>query len=130
MSDFSLDKYKRLFDLSGRVALVIGGGSGRARPAAYGLAAHGARCIIADLAADNAETTAANIRTGGGSAEAFAVDVTSTPQVDELVAKVVERCARIDVLLTTPAKNLRKRLVNYTDEEFDGVIDLNKIGRA
>jgi NAD(P)-dependent dehydrogenase (short-subunit alcohol dehydrogenase family) len=128
MSDFSLDKYKRLFDLSGRVALVIGGGSGIGRAAAYGLAAHGARCIIADLAADNAETTAANIRTGGGSAEAFAVDVTSTPQVDELVAKVVERCARIDVLLTTPAKNLRKRLVNYTDEEFDRVIDLNLKG--
>src|ERR1039457_2646043 len=85
MSDFSLDKYKRLFDLSGRDALVIGGGSGIGQAAAYGFAAHGARCVIADLAAGNAETTAANIRAGGGSAEAFAVDVTSTSQVDALV---------------------------------------------
>jgi NAD(P)-dependent dehydrogenase (short-subunit alcohol dehydrogenase family) len=128
MGDFSLQKYKRLFDLSGRVALVIGGGSGIGQAAAYGLAAHGARCVVADLAADNAEITAANIRSGGGSAEAFAVDVTSTADVDALVSKVVERCGRLDVLLTTPARNLRKRLVNYTDEEFDSVIDLNLKG--
>lgn len=128
MGDFSLDKYKRLFDLSGRVALVIGGGSGIGQASAYGLAAHGARCVVADLAAGNAEITAANIRAGGGSAEAFAVDVTSTAEVDALVAKVVERCGRIDVLLTTPARNLRKRLVNYTDEEFDSVINLNLKG--
>jgi NAD(P)-dependent dehydrogenase (short-subunit alcohol dehydrogenase family) len=127
MGEFSLDKYRRLFDLSGRVALVIGGGSGIGQAAAYGLAAHGAHCVVADLAADNAQRTAADIRAGGG-ADALAVDVTSTTAVDALVAQVVERCGRIDVLLTTPARNLRKLLVNYTDEEFDSVIDLNLKG--
>ena len=128
MSAFNLDAYKRLFDLSGRVALVVGGGSGIGQAAAYGFAAQGARCAIADLAADNAEITAADIRAGGGDSGAFAVDVTSTAQVDALVAKVVAQYGRIDILLTTPARNLRKRLVNYTDEEFDRVIDLNLKG--
>ncbi|MDA0225814.1 MAG: SDR family NAD(P)-dependent oxidoreductase [Proteobacteria bacterium] len=117
--------YKTLFDLDGRVALVIGGGSGIGREAARAMAAHGARCMVADLSLDGAVETVAAITGAGGRAEAFQVDVTSTPAVDALVAAVLERHGRIDVLLTTPARNLRKRLADYTDAEFDSVIDLN-----
>ena len=120
--------YKKLFDLSGRVALVIGGGSGIGQAAAQALAAHGAHCVVADLVRDGAQQTCGLIDAAGGRADAAEVDVVSTASVDALVAGVVAAHGRIDVLLTTPARNLRKRLLDYRDDEFDQVIDLNLKG--
>jgi len=123
-----VNDWRKLFDLSERVALVIGAGSGIGRAAAEGLAAFGARCVAADLSLENAEATAQAIRTGGGLAESAAVDVRNTQSVEELVGGVVQRHGRIDVLLTTPAVNLRKRMLEYEDAEFDRVIELNLKG--
>ena len=123
-----MNDWRKLFDLSERVALVIGAGSGIGRAAAEGLAAFGARCVAADLSLENAEATAQAIRTGGGLAESAAVDVRNTQSVEELVGGVVQRHGRIDVLLTTPAVNLRKRMLEYEDAEFDRVIELNLKG--
>ena len=108
------DEYRKLFNLDGRVALVIGGASGIGQAAAEALAAFGARVVVGDIAP--------------AGADAIHVDVTSTTSVDAAVAETLQRHGRIDVLLTTPARNLRKRLIDYTDEEFDRVIDLNLKG--
>ena len=108
------DEYRKLFNLDGRVALVIGGASGIGLAAAEALAAFGARVVVGDIAP--------------AGADAIHVDVTSTTSVDAAVAETLQRHGRIDVLLTTPARNLRKRLIDYTDEEFDRVIDLNLKG--
>ena len=75
--------WRKLFDLSGRVALVIGAGSGIGQPSAQGLAAFGAKCVVADLSADAADATARSILDAGGVAEAAAVDVRSTQDVNE-----------------------------------------------
>lgn len=118
----------RLFDLSGRVALVIGGGSGIGEAAALGLAAHGAACAVADAKPGTAAATAAAIVEKGGRAKGYAVDVLDTVSVDRLVADVVTEFGSIDVLLTTPAINLRKRFLTYADEDFERVLDLNLKG--
>jgi NAD(P)-dependent dehydrogenase (short-subunit alcohol dehydrogenase family) len=120
--------WRKLFDLSDRVALVIGAGSGIGQASAQGLAAFGASCVVADLSADAADATARSILDDGGVAEAAAVDVRNTQSVNELVDGVVSRHGRIDVLLTTPAVNLRKRMLDYEDAEFDRVIELNLKG--
>lgn len=106
--------YRRLFSLEGRVALVIGGASGIGQAAAEAMAAFGAQVVIADIAP-----------AGAG---AVHVDVTSTASVEAAVGETLQRHGRIDVLLTTPARNLRKRLTDYTDEEFDSVVNLNLKG--
>lgn len=120
--------WRTLFDLTERVALVIGGGSGIGQAAAQGLAAFGAKCIVADLSQENADATADLICQDSGVAESASVDVRSTPSVAELIDGVVARHGRIDVLLTTPAVNLRKRMLEYEDAEFDRVIELNLKG--
>jgi NAD(P)-dependent dehydrogenase (short-subunit alcohol dehydrogenase family) len=56
--------YRKLFDISGRVAVVIGAGSGIGESAAKGLAAHGAFVVCADLHQQSAERAADEI--GGG----------------------------------------------------------------
>jgi NAD(P)-dependent dehydrogenase (short-subunit alcohol dehydrogenase family) len=123
-----MNAWRKLFDLTDRVALVIGGGSGIGQAAAQGLAAFGAKCTVADVSKENADATAELIRQEGGVAESASVDVRSTPSVTELIEGIVARRGRIDILLTTPAVNLRKRMLDYEDAEFDRVIELNLKG--
>lgn len=118
----------RLFRLDGRIALVVGAASGIGEACAVGLSQFGAHVIAADVNADGLAATVARIEADGGDAEAATIDVRSTPSVDGVVRAAVERHGRIDVLLATPAINIRKRLVQYTDEEFDRLIDLNLKG--
>lgn len=120
--------YRALFDLTGRVALVVGGGSGIGQASALALAAHGARVAVADVDVAKAEATVALITKRRGSATGHHVDVRDTESVDRLVALVQAQEHRIDVLVDMPAINIRKRLVDYTDEEFDRVVDLNLKG--
>ena len=120
--------YAKLFDLSGRVALVVGGGSGIGEAACLGLAAHGATCAVADLESARAAQTADAIVAGGGKAKGYALDVRDGAAVDALVGQVIADYGAIDVLLATPAINIRKRFLDYTDDEIDRVLDLNLKG--
>src|SRR5437868_6586147 len=120
--------YRKLFDLSGRIALVVGGGSGIGQAGAEGMAAHGAHVVVADIEPRHANGVAERIWVAGGKATSVRIDVRDTAAVDEMVAAVLRDHGRLDVLLATPAMNLRKRLLDYTDEEFDRVIELNLKG--
>lgn len=119
-----LAEHRKLFDLTGRRAVVIGAGSGIGAAAASGLAAFGARVICADLDADKANATANAINGGGGTAEGRSVDLGKRSQVEALIAEG----EAVDVLVSTPAINVRKPLLDYSDEEFERVVDLNLKG--
>lgn len=116
--------YKKLFDLSGKKALVVGAGSGIGEAAAHGLAAYGGHVICGDLNFEAALKVSREIEQQGGSAEALAFDL----QDGESVAKSIEALRDLDVLVSTPAINVRKPLVQMTEEEFDRVVGLNLKG--
>src|SRR5919202_6123177 len=78
----------RLFDLSGRVAVVTGGASGIGRALGLGFARYGADVAVVDLSAERAEAVAAEIRGLGRRAEAFETDVTRWESVDSTVGRV------------------------------------------
>jgi NAD(P)-dependent dehydrogenase (short-subunit alcohol dehydrogenase family) len=118
----------RLFRLEGKVALVAGAASGIGQASARGLAASGALVICADVNTAGAAGTASGIRAQGGRAEEIELNIKDVDAVNAAVAAVVEKHGRLDVLVSTPAVNVRKRLLNYTGEEFDKVIDLNLKG--
>jgi NAD(P)-dependent dehydrogenase (short-subunit alcohol dehydrogenase family) len=120
--------YRALFDLSERVALVVGGGSGIGQAGAEALAAHGAHVVVADVTAAAATGVAERIRASGGRASSVTVDVRDTAAVDTMAAGVEGDHGRLDALLTTPAINLRKRFLDYTDDEFDRVVEINLKG--
>jgi NAD(P)-dependent dehydrogenase (short-subunit alcohol dehydrogenase family) len=117
--------YEKLFRLDGRVALVIGAGSGIGQAAAKGLAAHGAFVVCADANLEAARQTANDI---GDRAEAVVVDITDTESVRQLFQSVKSARGRIDVVVTTPAINVRKPIVDYEDDDFDRVIELSLKG--
>jgi NAD(P)-dependent dehydrogenase (short-subunit alcohol dehydrogenase family) len=120
----SAQGYRRLFDLAGRHALVIGGASGIGAESAKGLADHGASVTVADVREDGARATADAIVATGGRADAFALDITDEAAVDAAMAAL----PALDVLVCTPAVNVRKRLLDYTVDEFERVMRLNMRG--
>jgi NAD(P)-dependent dehydrogenase (short-subunit alcohol dehydrogenase family) len=117
--------YEKLFRLDGRVAVVVGAGSGIGRAAARGMAAHGAFVSCADVKLELARATADEI---GANADARAVDVTDSESARRLFQSLKTDRGRIDVAVVTPAINVRKPILNYEDEEFDQVIDVNLKG--
>ena len=116
--------YSTMFDLTGKRALVVGAGRGIGEAGAQGLAAFGARVFCADVDGEAAEETAGEIRSQNGGAEALELDMTDP---DSLGA-AAERVGVPDVLVSTPSVNVRKPLLEITDEEFDRVVELNLKG--
>ena len=100
-----------LFDLHGKTAVVIGAASGIGEAIAAGFAAQGAHVIALDLKPDEAR----------GIGE---LDITDGPAVDGVFAEI-DRRRGIDIAVCTPAVNVRKPILKYSDEELSRVLDVN-----
>ncbi|WP_406690819.1 SDR family oxidoreductase [Saccharopolyspora sp. ID03-671] len=107
--------YTGLFRLDGKRALLVGAG-GIGREAALALAAQGARVVCADKDPAIAKATADDV---GG--EVLELDITDVDAVNRAAAEL----GTVDVLVLTAAMNVRKRILDYTPEEFDRVVSLN-----
>ena len=113
-----------MFELGGRTALVAGAASGIGRASAAGLAAFGAEVVCADVDGEGVERTAHEITGGGGHARAIVIDIEDPASVERAAAEI----GTPDILVTTPSKNVRKPLLEITDDEFDQVVSLNLKG--
>lgn len=102
----------------------MGAGSGIGAASAEGLAAFGAKVTCADVDEAGAQATAGRITGLGGEAEAMVLDITDPTAASRAVAQL----GALDILVTTPAVNVRKRLVELSDGEFDKVVDVNLKG--
>jgi NAD(P)-dependent dehydrogenase (short-subunit alcohol dehydrogenase family) len=115
--------FRRLFDLSGKTVLVLGAASGIGRGAAHVLAGLGARVICSDIDEAGVRTTAQAI--GGDVILCNAADAAG-------VAALAERIAvdypRLDAAVTTPGMNIRKRIVDFDEADFDRIVELNLKG--
>ncbi len=87
------------FGLSGKVAIVTGGGRGIGRAIATGFAEAGATVVLTSRTQAELDTAAQEITDAGGRAEAVACDVTQADQIDSLAARVVADLGRIDILV-------------------------------
>jgi len=112
--------------LSGRVALVTGGGQGVGQGIARALANAGAKIAIAQRRGEEAEREARAIQEDFGvDAIGFAADVTVRTQVDQMIARVHEKFGRLDILVNNAGGNQAKRLEKLTDEEMEDSFALN-----
>lgn len=110
-----------MFRLDGKQAFVLGAGSGIGRESARALAAHGAEVICADRNLPAAQETARSI---GAGASAYHLDVLDRPAI----AGAAHEFGDIETLVFTAATNVRKRLLDYSSDEYDRVTALNMRG--
>lgn len=123
--------------VEGKVAVVVGGGQtpgqtiGNGRATAIVLGREGARVVVADKNLPSGEETAQMIAAEGGSAVALPVDVTDEASVAALVAEVMERFGRIDILHNNVGASITlgdAPATELTVEAFDRALALNLKG--
>lgn len=115
--------YKRLFDLSGKTAVVLGAASGIGRASAEAIAALGGRVICADVDEHGLEQTAKAL-----GAEARRCDASSPNDINGLARFAASVSPRIDAAVTTPGINVRCLISEYEDADFDRVVATNLKG--
>ena len=119
--------YPELFNLRGKIAVVLGAASGIGQASAHALGAMGAHVLCADRDSGGARATAEQI-SENGTASWLQTDAASGADIAALADKALADHGRIDVAVSTPALNIRKLIVDYTEEEFDQVKNLNLKG--
>mgnify|MGYP001627745444 CR=1 FL=1 len=119
-----------LFDLSGKVALVTGGATGIGRMATEGLAAAGARVLIASRKADACEAVAKEINAMGlpGSVEGFGGDVATEAGIDALAAEVAKRTDTLHILFNNAGRTWGAPLGEHPYQAWDKLFSLNVQG--
>lgn len=117
-----------LYDISGRIAIVTGGGRGIGFEIAKGLASAGATVIISDRRAAEGQKAAESLKKEGLNTVAIPVDVTSMSSVAALVSKVINNFGEIDILVNNAGTLVRKAAEDITEEDWDHVMNTNLKG--
>src|SRR5262245_10429850 len=117
------------FRIDGKVALVTGGARGLGLSMATALAEAGANIAIAGRSLDAARQAAATIAAATGRrTDAFAADVTSLADVQQLMTDVEAALGPIDILLNSAGVNIRGLVDQLSEADWDTVVDINLKG--
>ncbi len=114
--------------VSGKVALVAGGGGGIGGAGAEGLGREGAAVFCTDIDGAAAEATAVRIRAAGGRAMARALDIRDRAAVDAAVAATVREFGRLDILFESAGISHRIDFLDLDIDTWDRIIAVNLTG--
>ncbi|MGZ9586195.1 SDR family oxidoreductase [Paenibacillus marinisediminis] len=114
-----------LFDLRGKNAVLLGGGSTLGQAIAEGLAAHGARLAIVGRNEEKTSAVVRQLSEQGADAAAFYADVTHDGDLQRLHAELMMWADHIDVLLHLPGVNSATPFFDITSEEWDHIMNVN-----
>lgn len=117
-----------LFDLTGQVAIVVGGSGGIGRAQAIGLAQAGADVVVAARRLEPLQEVVKEIEGLGRKSLAVSVDVTDEASVQRMVDEVLEAFPKIDILVNSHGIAIRKPAETFPIEEWEQVIEINVKG--
>ena len=115
----------RLFDLSGKVAIVTGGNGGIGLGMASGLAEAGATIAIVGRNAAKSAAAVDHIKALGADAIAVEADVCDKGAVENMVAGVVSQLGAVHILINNAGTNIRKRPEELSEADWHTVLDTN-----
>jgi 3-oxoacyl-[acyl-carrier protein] reductase len=113
------------YDLTGRVAVLTGAGSGIGKATALTLAAVGATIVGGDIDEAAVQATAEEITAAGGTARAVSTDVTQRAQVDALVDGAQAEFGRVDIMGNIAGIPHNKMVMDVSDDEFERILSIN-----
>ena len=117
-----------LFDLTGRVAVIPGGGGAIGSAIARGLADAGAAVAVVGRSAERVEAVATEITTSGGRAVAITADMTDSSQAERSIAETVNQLGRIDIIVNSiggGAGDVLNPAEEYPGDAWDWIMELN-----
>jgi len=125
-----MDNVEVSYRLDDQIGVVTGSANGIGQTIAVGLAAAGADIVIADLPSqrEHAEETAAEVRARGRRALVLDLDVTNISSIENVVATTVREFGRIDFWVNNAGVNIRKPVLEYTEQEWDKIASVNLKG--
>src|SRR5439155_9914278 len=119
---------KNITDLSGRVAVVIGGTGGLGKAIAVGLAESGANVVPTGRRKQLVEKACAVVRKHGRNTLCHEVDVASRASIDALRDAVLKEFARVDILVNAAGRTVRRQAKDISEAEWQSVMDTNLTG--
>ena len=119
--------------LDGQVAIVTGAGRGLGRCHALALAERGARVVVNDLGDErgksaNADAVVAEIREAGGEGMSHGANVANAEQVDDMVAKAMNKWGRVDILINNAGILRDKTFLKMPLDDFRLVVEVHLMG--
>ena len=123
-----IEDLKKLFDLTGKVAIVTGGSGGFGKAVSIGLAVHGADVVVTSRTLSSLEETAGEIRKVGRKALPVSCDVVDPKSVDQMVKRTLDEFGKIDILITSAGIAARAPAEEMAIEEWQKVMDVNVKG--
>ena len=116
--------------LDGKIAIITGSGGGQGRAGAILFAREGAKVVVSDWNEKIGEETAARIVDTGGDAIFVRADVSSSPDVQSLIRKAVERFGKIDIIYNNAGVGFSSPLsmgdvLNTPEDDWDRVVAIN-----
>lgn len=114
--------------LDGKIAIVTGGGRGIGRAIARAMAREGAVVVIIDRNQELGSQTAADLVAAGGQAEFIPADVSHKEEVEQVVARVLERYGRVDILVNNAGVHDARPFWEEPEELWDRMYRVNVLG--
>lgn len=116
------------FDLSGRVAVVIGGTSGIGRAIAHGLAEAGADVVCSSRRAEQVETTAREIEKIGRKTLRITSDVSDKDSLQNLLDECVKEFGKVDIMVNSAGRTKRAPTLDFAENDWNDIIETNLTG--
>src|SRR3989344_1730042 len=118
-----------MFELTEKVALVTGDKQGMGRTHALALAKQGAKVVVTDINESECTLVVEEIKTNGGEAVCFKMDVSNFQEVNQIFDEVIKQFGRLDILVNNAGIYVSKPALEITGEEWDKIIDINLKGQ-
>ena len=122
------ENLEKMFGLTGKKILLTGAAGGIGEALAEGLAGAGGEMLLCDIAEERLAALTDKIKSGGGRAAGFYMDVSKTESIRTAVGAIIDHSTRVDVLINCAGINKREGFLDVTEETYDFIMDINLKG--